>query len=126
MSRVGMSLGTLVFSLGVWTLAFGQAPPLPGSTCDAIVSEQYRALVAAQLLPAASEGQVLAPAQYALLIASQLRIERTKYDMEEQYTKLAKGNIAHLLEQLRQRTLEVQALQGEVERLKNGSGPPDK
>ena len=133
MARSWLGVPLILFlSLTLWTvlvwgltLALSQ-PPGDAPACETIASDQYQKLLADQLVPAGQAGQPLIPAQQVVIIASQLRVQRTQYDIKEQQAKMAETNVAQLLEQLRQRTLDVQTLQAEVEKLKNGAAAPTK
>lgn len=87
----------------------------PSPVCDTQVQEQYRKLT--------SEGLVTATAATAwpaqlLTITSQVRMQRTQYDIKKNQAELAEQNVAQLLEQLRLAREQSSALQAEVDKLK--------
>ena len=107
--RMSLTIASLLLLL---QSAAAQAPP-PPPTCEQTLGTLYQGLAQEQLVPAAEEWS-----QQLTALATQVRLDRTTYDMKDQQARLAERNIAQLLEHVRQLRLQQQTLQAENDRLK--------
>lgn len=112
-------LGGLCTLLGS-ALLWGQA--LPQASCDSQVQEQYRQLVADQILSASavSWGDQLTS------ITGELRLSKTQLELKQGQLSQAERNLAVLVERQRQLTQVQARLQAEVEQLKNATPQAEK
>ena len=122
---IGAACGVGMLSVQMST---AQAPTPANVTCDMQLGDDYRRLLADQLVqnpPAATTWQ-----EQLQALVSELRVSKTQYDIKAGQAQLAERNLATILERSRQAQQTVQQLtqqlteaRAELEKLKNGTPP---